>query len=258
MGLCQTFIKVPSFLTTSIAASLPVAFSTAHYAINYVAQLRSDESILTHGAAGGVGQAAIMLTKLIGARIFATVSSESKKQLLMEKYGIESENIFNSRDDSFADGIMRMTNKKGVDVVLSSLAGEALRRTWRCIAWFGRFIELGQKDIESNTGLDMAPFIRNVSYQSVNLLGLLQHDLPTCSDVFQDVDQMLDNGSVHAIEPITFYPMPKVEDAFRLMQTGKHVGKVVVRRSSGCRPGTFSYAIFQDISLTIDSLYRRP
>ncbi|TKW53678.1 Lovastatin diketide synthase LovF [Colletotrichum tanaceti] len=59
---------------------------------------------------------------------------------------------------------------KGVDVVLNSLAGEALRLSWRCIARFGRFVELGQRDIVGNAGLVMAPFLRNVSFHSVNML----------------------------------------------------------------------------------------
>ena len=64
---------------------------------------------------------------------------------------------------------MRSTNGKGVDVVLNSLAGEALRQTWECIAMFGRFIEIGKKDILANSGLEMMPFLRNVTFAGVNL-----------------------------------------------------------------------------------------
>lgn len=117
----------------------------------------------------GLGQAAIQLAKHVGAEIFVTVSSEEKRRLLEEEYQIPEDHIFNSRDTAFARGILRMTNGKGVDVVLNSLADEALRKTWECIAMFGRFIEVGKKDILANNGLDMMPFLRNVTFASVNL-----------------------------------------------------------------------------------------
>lgn len=140
-------VLIPEDMDFQTAASLPVIYSTSYYAIFDVAKLQRGESILIHGAAGGVGQAAIILAQHLGAEIFATVSSEAKKKLLMEIYGIAEDHIFNSRDDSFVNGVMRMTKERGVNVVLNSLAGEFLRKSWHCLAWFGRFIEMGQKDI---------------------------------------------------------------------------------------------------------------
>ena len=140
-------VAIPEGMDFSTAASLPVIYSTAYYALFDAARIKQGETILIHGAAGGVGQAAIVLAQYLGAEVFATVSSEQKKRLLMEHYNIAEDHIFNSRDDSFAKGVMRMTKEKGVDVVLNSLAGEALRKSWHCIARFGRFIEMGQKDI---------------------------------------------------------------------------------------------------------------
>ena len=87
----------------------------------------------------------------------------------MDQYGIPADHVFNSRDLAFAKGIMRMTNGKGVDMILNSLAGDALRKTWECIAQFGRFIEVGKKDILCNSGLEMNPFLRNVTFAGVNI-----------------------------------------------------------------------------------------
>ena len=117
----------------------------------------------------GLGQAALQLAKNIGAEIFVTVGSTEKRRLLIDEYDIPEDHIFNSRDTTFAKGILRITNGRGVDVVLNSLAGEALRKTWECIAMFGRFIEVGKKDILANSGLEMMPFLRNVTFASVNL-----------------------------------------------------------------------------------------
>ncbi|OBR04783.1 Beta-ketoacyl synthase domain-containing protein [Colletotrichum higginsianum IMI 349063] len=219
---------VPDGMDLVTAASLPVIYSTAHHAISNVARLREGESLLIHGAAGGVGQASIILAQHVGAKVFATVSSEEKKQLLMTTYGIPAEHIFNSRDTQFAQGVMRLTGSRGVDVVLNSLAGEALRLSWRCIGRFGRFVELGQKDIVGNTGLDMEPFLRNVSFHSVNMLDLLDHDAVAASRVFGEVMDLLRSGVARPVAPVESFPLSRAEEAFRRMQMGKHVGKIVL------------------------------
>jgi NADPH:quinone reductase-like Zn-dependent oxidoreductase len=145
------FQFIPEEMTFEIAASLPMIYCTAYQALVEAARLQNDDKILIHAAAGGVGQAAIMIAQHIGAEIFITVGSQAKKKHIMETYQIPEDHIFNSRDTSFAKGIKRMTQGKGVDVVLNSLAGEALRQSWLCLAWFGRFVELGKKDISKFT-----------------------------------------------------------------------------------------------------------
>ena len=92
----------------------------------------------------------MQIALVLGAEIFATVSTLEKKQLFMDQYAIPADHIFSSRDMSFSKGVMRMTRGQSVDVVLNSLSGEALRETWTCIADFGRFIEIGKKDSMSN------------------------------------------------------------------------------------------------------------
>lgn len=220
---------IPDNITYEIAASIPVIYCTAYYSLYHVARLQPAESILIHAAAGGVGQAAIILAKHLGAEIFATVGSQEKKNLIIEQYGIPDDHIFYSRDLSFAKGIMRMTNGRGVDVVLNSLAGEALRETWHCIAMFGRFIELGKKDMVGNTGLDMAPFLRNVTFSSVNLYGMYSHNISLASKIFEEVMSLMRQGIIRVVTPIKIYGYSQMEDAFRFMQAGKHVGKIVLK-----------------------------
>ena len=131
-ALCVS--KIPDEMTFAEASALPVVFFTAWYGLCDVARLQRGESVLIHAAAGGTGQAAIQVAKHIGAEIYITVGSEEKKKLLMDTYGILEDHIFYSRNTSFAQGIMRMTNNKGVDVVLNSLSGEGLIASWECIA----------------------------------------------------------------------------------------------------------------------------
>lgn len=141
---------IPKDMSFVVAASLPSVFVTAIYGLYDLARIRKGETILIHSAAGGVGQAAIQLANLVGAEVFATVSTPEKASLIMEKYGVQKDHIFSSRDLLFVNGVMRMTNGRGVDVILNSLAGEFLRRTWNCIAPFGRFIEIGKKDAQDH------------------------------------------------------------------------------------------------------------
>ena len=132
---------LPDSMTIEEGASLPCVYITAYQSLVTIGHLSDGESILIHSAAGGLGQAAIQLAKHLGAEIFVTAGSAEKRRLLMEEHGIPADHVFNSRDLTFAKGIMRMTNGKGVDVVLNSLAGEALRKTWECISDYGRFVE---------------------------------------------------------------------------------------------------------------------
>ncbi|KAK6072395.1 polyketide synthase [Seiridium cupressi] len=219
---------MPESFDFNTAASVPLVYSTAYYAIVTAANLKKGESVLIHSAAGGLGQASVMLAQHLGADIFATVSSREKKEILMNKYGVAEDQIFNSRDTSFAQGIMRRTGGRGVDVVLNSLADEALRESWHCIARFGRFVEVGRKDIVGNTGLEMAPFMRNVSFHSVNLIDLIDYDVPQTARVLQEVMDLIRQGAVKPVAPIVSMPFSRVEEAFRLMQTGKHMGKIVL------------------------------
>ncbi|KAL9626997.1 MAG: hypothetical protein Q9204_006884, partial [Flavoplaca sp. TL-2023a] len=126
--------RIPENMSFETAASIPIIYATVYYGLVHLARLAAGESVLIHSAAGGVGQAAVMLAKHLDARIFVTVGSNEKKELLMKNYGIPEEHIFSSRHLSFADGIKKLTNGRGVDVVLNSLAGESLHQTFDCLA----------------------------------------------------------------------------------------------------------------------------
>ncbi|KAK7978171.1 polyketide synthase [Apiospora saccharicola] len=220
--------KIPDEMAFKEAAGIPVIFSTAYHCLIEVARLKKGETVLIHAAAGGVGQAAIQIAHNVGATVYATISSLEKKELLMKEYGIPEEHIFSSRDLSFAAGVMRITNGKGVDVVLNSLAGEALRASFNCIATFGRFIEIGKRDIFANGKLDMFPFSRSVTFAACDLYTITKLDTPTTARILAKVLDMFAKGEVHAARPQTTYTFGQIEEAFRLLQQGKHIGKVVL------------------------------
>ncbi|EKG15215.1 Beta-ketoacyl synthase [Macrophomina phaseolina MS6] len=220
--------KIPDDMSFETAAGMPVIFSTAYYCLAEVARLRAGETCLIHAAAGGVGQAAIQIAQNMGAEVFATVSSPEKRQLLMDEYGVPADHIFSSRDLSFAEGVMRMTNNRGVDVILNSLAGEALRASWDCIATFGRFIEIGKRDIFANGRLDMLPFSRSVMFAACDLYTITKLDTKTTHRILNEIISMWQSGAIRAAKPNTVYSLSQIEEAFRLLQAGKHMGKVVL------------------------------
>jgi NADPH:quinone reductase-like Zn-dependent oxidoreductase len=124
---------------------------------------------LIHSACGGVGISAIQIARHLGAKIYATVGTEDKVQYLMDTFGLERNCIFNSRDASFLQDVMRETDGKGVDLVLNSLSGELLHASWRCVAEFGKMIEIGKTDLLGSGKLDMDVFLANRSYCCVDL-----------------------------------------------------------------------------------------
>jgi NADPH:quinone reductase-like Zn-dependent oxidoreductase len=221
-------VQIPGDMSFEVAATIPVVFCTAYYALLDLGQLQPGERVLIHAGAGGVGQAAIMVAQMIDAEIFVTVGSLEKKRFLMTQYGISEDRIFYSRDSSFARGIRRATDEAGVDVIINSLAGDLLRETWECLAPFGRFIEIGKADITKNTRLDMQPFEYNITFSSVDLTKVAKFRPQLLKRLMGEVHRLITQGTVHPILPLWTYGISDIEKAFRTLQTGKSMGKIVV------------------------------
>jgi NADPH:quinone reductase-like Zn-dependent oxidoreductase/NAD(P)-dependent dehydrogenase (short-subunit alcohol dehydrogenase family) len=224
-GFCA---PIPDGMSFEQAATIPAVHGTAWNALVRLARVRKGQSILIHAAAGGVGQVAVQIARYTGMEIFATVSSDAKRKLLRDEYGVPDDHIFNSRDLSFAKGVKRMTNGRGVDVVLNSLAGEALRQTWHCIAPFGYFVEIGVRDIINNTGLDMRPFMQDATFSFFNLTHIEQHRPEIMGAIIQGAFDFLRRGITGLVTPMLTFPISDMESALRLMQTGKHLGKIAL------------------------------
>lgn len=216
--------RIPNHLNTSAAATIPVAFLTAYYSLKHLARITSKEVVLVHGAAGGVGLAAIQIIKLLGAVPIATAGSPEKRAYLRM---LGCEHVFNSRDNSFADEIMRVTSGQGVDVVLNSLAGEGMERSIGCLRNFGRFIELGKRDFFADTRIGLRPFRRNLSYFGVDADQLLTRYRKLSHELFEEIIDLFDNKKLVPL-PYRCFKGEDVVSAFRLMQRAGHIGKIVV------------------------------
>ncbi|MGW0533152.1 KR domain-containing protein [Streptomyces sp. NPDC003032] len=137
--------RMPDGVGFAAAATVPVACLTVRYALGGLARLRPDDTLLVHGAAGGVGLAALQFARDRGTQVIATAGTPAKRDLL-RLLGVTR--VADSRAADFADHVRDLTAGQGVDVVLNSLAGEGLTRSLELLKAGGRFVELGKRDID--------------------------------------------------------------------------------------------------------------
>ncbi|MFI0767740.1 SDR family NAD(P)-dependent oxidoreductase [Streptomyces sp. NPDC021218] len=221
---------IPAGVTFAEAASVPVALCTVHYSLLYTARMRAGETVLVHGAAGGVGLAALHYARAHGATVIATAGSEPKRDLL-RALGVA--HVLDSRSLDFTVEVMDLTGGRGVDIVLNSLSGPALARGLEVLRPGGRFIELGKRDFYEDRTLPLRPFGSHISFHGVDLTTVLR-DPRLLGDLLEDVGRTLGDGRAPEKGPEfpplphTVFPAARVADAFLLMRHSRHIGKVVV------------------------------
>ncbi|KAK6958415.1 hypothetical protein Daesc_001215 [Daldinia eschscholtzii] len=219
--------RIPDGISIVHAAAVPTQFITAWHAIHNTAKMQKGESILIHSAAGGTGQITLQMAQLVGGEIFATVGSEEKKRFLINHYGIAEDHIFYSRNTSFAEGILRLTKGRGVDIVINSLSGEELLASWDLIAPYGRFIELGKKDIMANSSLPMRPFLRRATFTALET-GVMSAEFGSRGkDMIEHSLGMLANGILRPAQNFQVLPICQVQEGMRMLQSGQNIGKIV-------------------------------
>ena len=241
-------VRIPDGITAAQAATIPTTFLTAWYALDYLARLRPGERVLIHGAAGGVGLAAVQIAKLRGAEVFGTAGSDEKRRVL-RLLGVD--HVLNSRSLAFADDVMRITGGKGVDVVLNSLAGEAITKNLGLLKPFGRFLEIGKRDLYANSRIGLRPFRNNLSYFGIDADTLLVERAELARELFAEVIALFAEGKLRPL-PHTAFPVARAGEAFRLMQQSRHIGKIVLTMDEAASPVT---AIDTALALKADGTY---
>lgn len=216
-------IPKPAALTMEEAPVI-VPYLTAYYALHEVARLDRGERVLIHAATGGVGLAAVHCAQSVGAEVFATAGSPEKRAYL-KSLGVRY--VMDSRSLAFADEVMAWTDGQGVDVVLNSLSGEALTRSLSVLAPYGRFIEIGKRDIDENSPLPMRPFNKNLTFAAIDLDRMLKDRRAYLLRLLREVCDKLSDGSLRRL-PVTPFPAAETAEAFRHMAQARHMGKVVV------------------------------
>ena len=220
----KSVARMPGNMSFSEGATVPTTFLTAWYSLDYLARLQPGETVLIHGAAGGVGLAALQIAKLKGARTIGTAGSPTKRRML-ELLGVD--HVLNSRSLQFADDVMTLTDGRGVDVVLNSLAGEAILKNLNCLRPFGRFLEIGKRDLYENSRIGLRPFRNNISYFGIDADTLLIERSELAQDMFTSMMEQFAGGVLRPL-PHQIVPISRASEAFRAMQRSRHVGKLVV------------------------------
>lgn len=215
-------VRKPAQLSFAEAASIPSAFLTTQYALHTLAKMKTGDRVLIHAAAGGVGLAAIQMAQQAGAEIFGTAGSPSKREML-KSLGVQ--HVMDSRTHDFAEEIMQITNGKGVDIVLNSLADEFIAKSVSALAEDGRFIEIGKRGIWSKE--QFASVRPNAFYATVDLLIEANQNPDLIANLFAEIMPSFENGTFKPL-PLHVYPASEVIDVFRLMAQGKHTGKLVI------------------------------
>ena len=225
----ELFQPISPQITFEAAATIPWACCTAFHALHNLAHLQSGESILIHDTHGGVDQAAITLAQHLGAQVFATARNLEKRKLLIESLHVEESHVFFSGNLDFAKGVMRLTNDRGVDVVLNSLSGEFLTQSWHCIAKSGRFVNLAAQYDAGRSVLEMQPFERNATFTSLNLLAIYDHDIVEAGKIFAGVGKLVKDGIARPLQPILSYGYPNIAEAVKVLRKGDHAGKIMLQ-----------------------------
>jgi len=217
-------VRKPAGITFEEAATIPVAFMTAWYALHYLGKIKRNEKILIHAATGGVGLAAIHIAKLAGAEIFATAGNADKRKFL-RKLGIR--HIMDSRSTAFADEVRRLTKGSGVDLVLNSLAGDAIAKGLSVLAPGGRFLEIGKRDVYANTTIGMRPFHNNLAMFVIDMGQVMVKQPDTVQSLLQTIIKLFRTGKLQPL-PHKTLTISQAVNAFRLMAEAKHIGKIVL------------------------------
>jgi len=215
---------LPDELDDADAAALTIATATAWYGLTDMARITAGDKVLIHSGTGGVGQAAIAIARAAGAEIFATAGSEQRRQTLRDM-GIK--HVYDSRSTEFADQIRDDTDGYGVDVVLNSVTGAAQRAGLELLAFGGRFVEIGKRDIYGDTKLGLFPFRRNLTFFAVDLALMSVSHPDRVRQLLATVYQLVATGKLPRPE-CTRYPLSGAANAIRVMSGARHKGKLVL------------------------------
>ena len=222
--IAEAVAPIPPQTSFAEAATIPVAFVTAVYALGHLAHLAPGEHVLIHTASGGVGLAAIQYAKQRGAVVTATAGSEVKRAFLRLA---GADYVLDSRDLAFCDAVREFTGGQGVDIVLNSLSGEAMERSLEVLKPFGRFLELGKRDLYLNRRIHLRPLRQNISYFAIDIdqLPIRRPDLARL--LLAEVSTVLVEGKIRPLAHRIF-SFAQLDEAFRLMQSSGHIGKLVL------------------------------
>ncbi|MFJ5263367.1 SDR family NAD(P)-dependent oxidoreductase [Streptomyces sp. NPDC088387] len=219
---------VPDGWTFAEAATVPIAFLTAHHGLVTLGRLTAGERVLIHAASGGVGMAALQIARRLGAEVFATAHPD--KWPTLAALGVPSDRTASSRTAGFEEEFRTATGGRGMDVVLNALAGPLVDASLRLLAPGGRFLEMGKLDIRTRTQVDAVR--PDAHYQPFDVLSVDPDDIATA---LRDLGELFLAGELHPL-PLTAWDVREAKDAMVTFRDARHVGKLVLTLPSSLRP----------------------
>lgn len=220
--------RVPEAWSFEMAAGTVLNYHTAHFALHRRGRLRAGETVLVHGAAGGVGTASLQVARGAGARVIAVVSTEEKAEVARSAgadHAIVSEGDWVSR-------VKAATGGRGVDVVMDPVGGDIFDLSLKCLAPEGRLLVVGFAggripEVKVNRLL-----LKNVDVVGVAWGAFVMQEPAVTAQIAQALTDLADKGFV---EPVVgqVFPLEQAADALRAVEARKATGKVVLR----VRPG---------------------
>ncbi len=218
-------LPVPRGLTLVEAASLPENFFTVWSNVFDRGRLAAGESFLVQGGTSGIGVAAIQIARALGSRVFATAGSPAKCAAC-ERLG--AERAVNYRTEDFVEVVRSATAGRGVDLILDMIAGGYLPREIAALADEGRLVLISTLG-GANAEID----VRAVLAKRLTITGStlrvrsVEFKAAIAEELLANVWPLLDAGTVKPVVHATF-PLERASDAHRLMESGEHIGKIVL------------------------------
>ena len=218
-------VAIPESMDLATAAGFTVAYGTAHVGLEHRAHLRSGETLLVHGASGGVGLAAVEVGKLMGATVIATASSDAKLELA-SRYG--ADHLINYAQGEFRDAVKQLTGGRGADVIFDPVGGEVFDQSLRCINWEGRLLVIGFASgtigkLPANLAL-----VKNCSVIGLYWGGYQERQPETLKRSWRQLLTWHQQGRLHPCISKT-YPLEEAAAALNSVVNRTATGKVVVR-----------------------------
>ena len=226
----RLLMEVPAGWSYADAATAPVVFATAHYALSTLADVKAGQRLLVHAATGGVGTAAVQLARHLGLEVFATASRGKWETL--RAMGFDDDHIADSRSLEFEDKFRAVTGGRGVDVVLDSLAGDFVDASLRLVASGGVFLEMGKTDIR-DPGV-VAQEHPGVRYRAFDLF---EAGADHIEQMLTDLATLFDDAALRPL-PVTAFDVRRAPAALRYLSQARHVGKVVLTMPDAWAAGT--------------------
>ncbi|KAI4282897.1 MAG: hypothetical protein L6R38_002591 [Xanthoria sp. 2 TBL-2021] len=236
-GNFGSYEGVPAALTQKLrptddiveAATMPLVFMSAIYALGYLVRLKKGDKVLIQSASGGLGLAAIQIARNHGAEVFATVGTSDKVSFLTDSLGIPIDRIFPSRDPEKLSQVASTIGKGGFDVILSTVAeGDSLYQSLKALAPMGHLVDVGRVDVLKSKQLGLELFQKNASFSSFDLIAVVDNDAELGCQLMKTVNELHRAGRITPIRPFSVYDVSELDQALLNFSQGTHIGKLVV------------------------------